>query len=380
MLPAAATGGPSLADVMESSLQSLSGASNPLGLPPVDRAIVFVVDGLGVDALRERAGHARTLAAALTRSSIAVSGFSTTTATGLTTLTTGTLPGVHGMVGYTVLDAQRDRVVQLLTGWDEHVRPEDWQRSRTVFERATEAGIPSFAVGLERFRDSGLTNAILRGAQFRSGPDPAARVEEARAVLDAHDRALLYVYAAEVDHASHNHGRDSSRWIRAIESVDAAVASLAEGLGPRDGLLVTADHGALDVPAASHVFFDRHPDLLDGVRHIAGEPRALQLHFEPDADARQRERIVERWRAAESDRAWVVTRREAIAAGWFGPVVDPVVEPRIGDLIVAARKRIAYYDGRSASPQALAMIGQHGSLTPEETRVPLLRLGAYARR
>ena len=52
---------------------------------------------------------------------------------------------------------------------------------------------------------------------------------------------------------------------------------------------------------------------------------------------------------------------------------------RIADVLVAARSGIAYYDRREASRQAEAMIGQHGSMTDEEVRIPLVRAGAYER-
>lgn len=378
MLSATGSARPSLADVFESSLRSVTGEANSLALPAVDRAVVFVVDGLGASVLAERAGHVRTLAEVMTKSSVVRSGFSTTTATALATLTTGTHPGEHGMVGYTTLDPGHDRVVQLLTGWDDRLDPFTWQRSTTVFERATHAGIPSFAVALERFRGTGFSNAVLRGAEFHGGGGHADRADRVRSILDQNDHALVYVYASELDHASHNQGRDSAKWTRALEAVDAAIASLAGSLGPREGMLVTADHGSLDVPPEAHVLFDTAPGLLDGIRHVAGEPRALQLHFEPDASGVVRERTIDRWRASEGGRAWVLTRAEALEQGLFGPVVHPLVEPRIGDLIVAARKRIAYYDSR-ADPKSRSMIGQHGSLTDEETRVPLLRFGAFAR-
>lgn len=378
MLAAPISARPSLADVLPSCLSSTLGQANPLGLPPVERAVVFVVDGLGVNAITERPGHARTLAARLTKAARSSSGFSTTTASGLTTITTGTLPGVHGMVGYTCLDPDNDRVVQLLTGWDEKLDPFTWQRSRTVFERAADHGIPSFAIGIERFRDSGFTSAVLRGALFCSGASIADRVDEARRILDTSQTAILYLYAAEFDHAVHRHGRESDHALRALEEIDAATSRLAESLGRQEGLLVTADHGSLDVPSTSHLLFDREPGLLDGIRHVAGEPRALQLHFQPDATPALRERALGRWRESEGDRSLVVTRAQAVAEGWFGPEVDPVVEPRIGDVIVAARKAVAYYDSRTASTEARAMIGQHGSLSPEETRVPLLRFGAFA--
>lgn len=378
MLAATGSSRPSLADVLQSSFCSVAAEPNRLGLPPVDRAVVFLVDGLGASALAERAGHARTLAGASSKSSVALSGFPSTTAAGLATLTTATHPGVHGMVGYTTYDPGSDRVVELLKDWGAGLDPETWQRSTTVFQSAAAVGVPSFTVGLERFRTTGFTHAVLRGAQFHSGRSVEDRVARVRELLDANERALVYVYAAELDHASHNHGRESPQWLHALESVNAAAAMLVASLGPREGLLVTADHGSVDVPRASHVFFDRIPGLVDGVRFIAGEPRGLQLHFEKDASPELRERVLERWRVSEGDRSWVFTREEAVAGGLFGPTVDPEVLPRIGDIVVAARKRIAYYDSR-ADPKAQSMIGQHGSLTGEEVRVPLLRFGAFAR-
>jgi hypothetical protein len=140
---------------------------------------------------------------------------------------------------------------------------------------------------------------------------------------------------------------------------------------------VTADHGVLDVPAHAQVLFGEDPSLVDGLRFVAGEPRCLQLHVEPDAGAGLRAALLDRWRRAEGARAEVVSRDEAIARGWFGPVVDAEVVPRIGDILVAARKAVAYYDTRAASQEARAMIGQHGSFSPEETMVPLLRFGGF---
>jgi hypothetical protein len=180
----------------------------------------------------------------------------------------------------------------------------------------------------------------------------------------------------ELDMAAHAHGWESREWTEALETTDAGVRELIAGLGPNHGLLVTADHGLIDVSQHSHVLIDSAPQLVEGVRFVAGDPRCLQLHFEPAASAQDRERVVEAWRAAESGRAWIATRHEAIAANWFGDV-RPEVVPRIGDLLIAARKSIAYYDSRSATTHGRAMVGQHGSWSPSELRVPLLRYGAF---
>jgi hypothetical protein len=154
------------------------------------------------------------------------------------------------------------------------------------------------------------------------------------------------------------------------------VRRLSAVLRAADAMVLSADHGIVDIPVSAHLLIETAPALVEGVRFVAGEPRCLQLHFEPDLNARDRSALVERWRDAESGRAWIATREEAIAAGWFGAVA-PEVSPRIGDLLVAARKNIAYYDGRTATPHSLAMIGQHGSWSPAELQIPLLRFGAF---
>lgn len=372
MLPAPLTDGPRLADVLRSCLRSLSGQANRLALPAASSAVVVLVDGLGVDALRGAAGHARTLAGAMARRDAIESGFPTTTAAALASLTTGLAPGEHGLVGYSVLDPANDRVVNQLSGWDERMHPRDWQSMPTIFEQAAAAGMRPIAIGPAKFADSGFTDAVLRGAAYSGARTIAERFELA-VELGREPGALVYLYVPELDQAGHKHGIDSPRWTRELEETDAALR--AHPPAPGTGMLVTADHGMLDIPRHGHVHVDAVPGLLDGVRHFAGEPRCLQLHLDDGVDAAT---VAARWREVEGDRAWVATRAEAIAAGWFG-AVRPEVAPRIGDVLVAARKAVAYYDASAAGAQGMGMIGQHGSWSAAEVRVPLIRLGAYAR-
>lgn len=370
MLPAAKSTRFSLADVLPNCLDALAGRRGAIGLPAVTHAIVLLVDGLGRNALVAHAGHARTLAARLPLDPAISSGFPTTTAAALATLTTGRLPGQHGLVGYRVLDAAHDRVVNELSGWEGVLDPATWQRVPTVFESAAADGVRSVAIGAPRYRDSGFTQAVLRGAEFRSGTSIADRFERAATELTAPGPALVYLYVPELDVAAHAHGIASAQWVAALETFDAAFAGLVARLGPTHGLLVTADHGIVDVPAAAQVVVGGA--LLEGVRHVAGEPRCLQLHLEAGVDP---DVVAGTWREAQGARAWVATRAEAIEAGWFGEV-DPEVLPRIGDVLVAARKRIAYYTDPDDTGRR--MVGQHGSLSPDESLVPLLRFGAFA--
>lgn len=381
MLPAPKTGGVSLADVMESCLAALSGETNRLALAApagfLTSALVVLVDGLGAEALAARSGHARTLTAAIGPGSVIESGFPTTTAAAIGSLTTGLTPGQHGLVGYTVLDPERGRIVNELSGYDDELDPLTWQDQPTIFERALARGIPPFTVGPARYKDSGFSRAVLRGGQYISAASISDRMLKAVESLRSAGGGLAYVYVPELDQAGHAHGWQSGEWTRALETTDAAIAEAQRSLRGSEGMLVTADHGMLDVPARAHVLFDETPELVDGVRFVAGEPRCLQLHFEEDLSPAGRERLIDTWRSSEAERSWVATRAEAVAANWFG-TVRPEIEPRIGDLLIAARKSLAYYDTRSGS-SGRSMIGQHGSWSPAEVRVPLLRYGAFAR-
>jgi hypothetical protein len=344
-------------------------------LARADRVVVVLVDGLGAAAIRARAGHARTLAGTLTAIDTV---FPTTTAAALATLATGVPPGAHGMVGYSVRDSSNDRLFNELSGWDALVDPVDWQPVATVFEQLVASGLQAVAVGPARYRDSGFTHAVLRGATYRPAETIDARFAIAKAWLrEPGPAGLMYLYVPELDVIAHAKGWESGEWTTRLEAVDAAVRDLASALRAVDGLLVTADHGVVDVPATSHILIGSDPELVDGIRFVGGEPRCLQLYFEPDLDAEAREALTERWRESESARSWVVTRAEAIAADWFGEVTQDAAE-RIGDILVAARKNIAYYDERTAQPRSLAMVGQHGSWSPAELQIPLCRFGVFA--
>lgn len=381
MLPMRPAGAGSLADVLPSCVAAMLGPGHDLGFTDTlgfgtaRSVVVLLVDGLGAAALSARSAYARTLAA--TRTTL-FSGFPTTTAAALATVTTGSLPGEHGLVGYSVLDTEGDRVVKQLSEWSGAVDPATWQRRPTVFERlrGAGAGVVTSAVGPARYATSGLTKAILRGADYRPAESVADRFDETRRLLAGPCRSLTYLYVPELDMAAHRYGWESDQWATALEGLDAEVRRLVDDLAADQALVVTADHGIVDVAHHRHVVYGDKPALMNGVRHVAGEPRCLQLHVEPSASAEQRDDLVRAWGEAEGHRSWVATRDEAVEAGWFGDVA-PEVSPRIGDVIVAARKGIAYY--RGATDRGRGMIGQHGSWSPDETQVPLLRFGAFAR-
>ncbi len=372
-LPAAPLGARSLTGVLPQLVAALSGSSD--WFAPAVSAIVVAVDGLGARNLSARSGHARFLAARATKKAVATTVFPSTTAAALTSLLTGTPPGVHGVVGYRARIPGTDVVSNQLHGWEtDGLDPVTWQRAQPLLQVEAAGGRPCFVVSRAEYARSGFTAATMRGAITVSADGFAERVVIAADLAAQHPGALIYLYAPELDGVGHRHGWESDEWAAALENTDAAIALLSSRLAPGVGAVVTADHGMVDVPRHRQLLLGDGADLLDGVRLIGGEPRMLHLYAEDGAA----EIVREVWQREESHRSWVLSRDEAIDAGLFGRMVDDAVRPRIGDVLVAARAAIAYYDDRLADKGPQRMIGQHGSLTDEERTVPLIPLGAFA--
>ncbi|PRX97327.1 alkaline phosphatase family protein [Allonocardiopsis opalescens] len=360
-------GSGSLADLAPSVLAALgvAGEENRLGLPPVRRACVLLVDGLGWELLRSHPADAPFLTALLADGRRITAGFPTTTATSLTSLGTGRPPGGHGVFGYQVALPGSHRPFNQLR-WNADVDPERWQPHPTAFQRAEAAGVTTAYVASGLFEGSGLTRASARGGRYRQANDMSELVVRAEEALRAADRGYVFVYHPDLDATGHLFGSRSPNWRYHLGHVDRLVEQLAGALPPDSALYVTGDHGMVDVSGEGRLDIESEPELTAGVRVLAGEPRARHVYAEPGAAAD----VLAAWRARLAGRAHVLGREEAVAAGWFGPVEEELA-PRIGDVVAAA-----YGDSALVAPRAeaaeSALVGMHGSLTEEELAVPLL--------
>ncbi|BDX31994.1 phosphodiesterase [Mycobacterium antarcticum] len=364
---------PHLADVVPSVLAALGAPHFERRIPLRDDvcgASVLLIDGLGAELLDTYADDAPLLAE-LRGQSLSV-GFPSTTAAGLAAVGTGYRSGEHGMVGYSFL-VPGAGVINALQWrphpWGEDLRdslpPERVQPLPTTFERAASAGFAVSVVSNAQFAGSGLTRAVLRGGRYvgvHGLGDLAAGVREAMA-----GRGFCYGYHGDLDLIGHLHGPGSTAWRLQLRQVDQLVQSVVEALPPGALLAVVADHGMVGVDDSDRVDVEANSALLDGVTAIGGEARARHLYTADGAA----DGVLAAWREALGDRAWVVSREEAIAAGWFGERIADGVRPRIGDVVAAGRDSTVLVRP-TVEPVESRLVGHHGSLTSAEQRVPLL--------
>ena len=365
----------SICDVLPAAaaLLSVDGAVDTLGLTArvgdVRRVLVVLVDGMGWHLLPELAADAPLLASVLAgragRLDELACTFPSTTPTSLASLTTGVAPGRHGILGFTVKLPDTDRVLNHIY-WRDDPPAGQWQPVPTWFERLHWAGVDTRAVLPAAFLGSGLTEAAYRGARFvaATNDDDYAQlvVDQLRA-----EPGLVYAYTAALDTAAHLFGVGSPEWHAAGAYVDALLTRLVEALPPDTALLITADHGGLNVPQDRRIDLDADSRLSAGVRVVAGDPRVRYLHTEPGAASD----VIAAWSELLNGRADVRGRGDAVAAGLFGSVL-PDHLPRIGDVVVSCLDDTAVLASAHEPPEVAQLIGFHGASDPVEMAIPLI--------
>jgi hypothetical protein len=371
----------SICDVLPAAaaLLGVPGATDALGLAqsvgPVDRVAVVLVDGMGWHLLPELAGDAPLLASVLTgdtgRLSELTSTFPSTTPSSLVSLGTEARPGEHGILGFTLNVPGTDRVLNHIQ-WRDDPPHAKWQPLPTWFQRLEQAGIGARAMLPAPFMGSGLTEAAYRGARFHPTHPTDDYVLAMANELNAAP-GLVYGYTAELDNAAHVFGIGSPQWHDAAGHVDALLTRLVETLPPNAVLLVTADHGGVNVPPDARVDLDTDPRLGDGVRVVAGDQRVRYLHTEPGAAAD----VQATWSGALDGCAQVYGREQAVATGMFGPV-NPAHLARIGDVVVVCTGAAAVLATGHEPPETARLIGFHGAATAAEMAIPLIVLKSPA--
>jgi hypothetical protein len=321
------------------------------------RAVVLLVcDGLGWDAVQSRATQLLELAALDGEPITTVA--PSTTASALTSITTGLPPSQHGIVGYRVL---LERSVLNVLAWQASngrrpPAPVEVQRHAPFLGRS----VP--VVTKAEFASTGFTEAHLRGARFLGWRTVSSLVERCRRLV-AEGEPFVYAYYDGVDAVAHAHGLRDGFYDAELLAVDRLVGELRDVLPEEAVLVVTSDHGQVHVGPEG--WRDLH-DLQGLFERGSGDGRFRYLHAPAGGAAELVAAATEHFAAD----AWVLSRAQLLDEGWLGPAPSPPARRRVGDVVLAAQGPVAFVD--PALPREAGLVSAHGSLTEAEMRVPLL--------
>ncbi len=326
-----------------------------------DQVVLFVLDGLGWEQLQARRHLAPTLAslAGGPISSVVPS----TTATALTSITTGLAPGEHGVVGYRMaVDGEVLNVLRWSTATGD-------ARDRFPPERLQDvmpfAGQRPPIVTKAEFATSGFSGAHLHQVRFRGYRLPSTLLVELRSLL-ADNEPFIYAYYDGIDKVSHEYGF-GEHYDAELVAVERLVCDLIDLLPSRAAILITADHGHVETGGDVTT---PHRAVLAETSMQSGEGRFRWFHARPGRHAA----LLEALSTHHGHQAWIRTRDEAISEGWYGPKVTDMARARMGDVMVAPWGTLAFLDPADSGPYSL--VGRHGSVTSAEMLVPLLAAGS----
>jgi len=329
------------------------------------RAVVLLVlDGLGWNASQDHTSVMPRLAQ-LDGGAITTV-VPSTTATALTSIATGLPPARHGIVGYRMLvDGDVLNVLRwTVPGRARPPDPFDVQRHPPFLDREITV------VTRTEFRDTGFTQAHLRGTRLAGWHTVAGLIEQCVRAVDVGQR-FVYAYYPGVDTIAHEYGLFDGAFTRELGFVDRFVGELIDALPADAAVLVTSDHGQVHLEAESWIEI---PDLTALSSAVAGDGRFRYLYAPPE----RCKELLGRAREQFSDRAWVWSRAEMLDMGMFGAGATGSVPGRIGNVVLASREAVAFID--PALPNEQTLRSGHGSLTPDEMYVPLLAARGERRR
>jgi predicted AlkP superfamily pyrophosphatase or phosphodiesterase len=338
--------------------------------------VLLVLDGLGWEQLRRMQRVAPTVAGAEGGPITSVA--PTTTATALTSITTGAVPSDHGVVGYRirvlahdgahVVDPDGRAGAEVLNVLRWRTREGDMRSMlpASEFQKIPPFGGAAFpAVTRHEFAATGFTALHLAGARLLGWAVPSTLLVHVRVQLEAGE-SFVYAYYDGLDKVAHAQGLGEF-YEAEMRAVDALVGGLVECLPPGAVLVVTSDHGQVEVGDAARL---PDPAVLDLVELLSGEGRFRWLHAREGASGD----LLAAASEAHGAEAWVLSRQEILDQGWFGGMPTADVAARLGDVALVAREPVAFLDPADTGETRLA--ARHGSLTPAEMYVPLLAFAA----
>lgn len=328
----------------------------PEEIEGAERLVLLVLDGLGWNQFQER----RHLLPNLTsfRGGAITTVAPSTTATALTSLTTGLDPADHGLIGYRI--AMGDTVMNVLRWGDE-----SGDLSRRYVPERVQACPPFLGgsvpvISRAELEDTGFTRAHLAGVK-RHGWRVASSIAVTVGEQLRRGEPFVYAYYDGVDKVAHERGF-GPYYDAEVGQADRLVGAVVDQCPPGTVVCVTADHGQVHVGENTTALDAR---VTACVARQSGEGRFRWLHARPGRASALLEAC-----GAHAAEAWVVTAERVIDERWFGARMPEEVRRRLGDVALVARGPVSFED--PAEPSFSPLVCRHGSLTADEMLVPFL--------
>lgn len=354
---------------------------------PYERVIFILIDGFGWKFLEQYKEKYRFLKKFVDRGIVSklTSQFPSTTAAHITTLCSNQTVGEHGIYEWFMYEPLLQRVVTPLLytfagdkkggSLNTLLRPAHFFPEGLFFKE-----LQRHHIGCKVFQQDAIANSIysrwmFEGAErlgYRSWPHALKLLTK-----NLHEKGLFYIYFGDFDTKAHHHGTCSPEVEKTLDDCFYELEEALSSLPESTALVVTADHGMIDIDPATTIYLNkRFPHLASKLKKGAdGQPlspagscRDYFLHVEPS----HVHEVLTELKAELEEVAWVVPTSELIEEGFLGPKkLSLKCQDRMADIALIAKgpHSIWWYEKGRFEQTLRAM---HGGLTPDELEIPFL--------
>ncbi|MFC1887261.1 alkaline phosphatase family protein [Candidatus Cloacimonadota bacterium] len=185
-------------------------------------------------------------------------------------------------------------------------------------------------------------------------------------------KSFIYAYWPDFDKNCHRYGVNSEPSFRHFKQLDKSLNSLFKRLqGTDTTCIITADHGLIDTIPERVLSTDDFPEFKDMlILPLCGEPRVPYCYVKAS-------RKIDFQNYVEENMSQICdlhTSDSLIKKGYFGlKDENPKLRDRLGDYILIMKENYVLHDW-VAGEKPFNFIGYHGNLTSEEMYVPLIKL------
>ena len=317
--------------------------------------------------------------------------FPSTTAAALTTVSTGLTPQEHGLPEWFVYMDELDEIIVTLPfarvgeqGRDTlvgQIEPRFLFDGTTIFQRLKKEGVRSLSLTNRALAYTAYSKESRKGSEVLPYASASDLVVSLRRQLErARGLNLFYVYWSYVDTIEHIYGPNTPE-----SEVEASLISHAfqEGFVSKLGreaakktlVIVTADHGQINIVPKDTVYMNRYRKLSSFLAQGSAGRVISPWGSARDAYLRVREEELDEAKqyleAKLQGIASVVRTEDAIEEGLFG-VNKPSrkFRRRVGNLMILPHgKKTVWYRYREGD--SLGLKGHHGGLSRDEMTIPL---------
>ncbi|MGE5612080.1 MAG: alkaline phosphatase family protein, partial [Bacillota bacterium] len=187
------------------------------------------------------------------------------------------------------------------------------------------------------------------------------------------DPTHIHLYIPDIDSACHKRGVGDPYIFSLTQQIDAQIARLAGMVPKNTRIVITADHGLIDVPPSNHLPIFQGDPLLELLEAPpSGDARMPLFHVRPGA----RQAFVDLFQQRYAHSFVLVSIDEAEEMGMFGPRPwNPVAKRRFGDFVgIAIRPATLLYHPPVLPTSVTRQIyfAQHAGLSPDEMYIPVI--------